>query len=318
MDEQELSEKIQKLRSSFVLHDFDIDLSHYTPAVGLKSIIESNSIWLSNSFFLNDAKEVVHLREFVTAFLEKVLESSEYKITKSKHFQEMLETIYEWAIDYYKSRLFVLSLTDEEDSLPLWLGYARNDGYNIRLNLQQLLDLSSGPKTKSEMPWVKASNPISLRTGITVGKVIYEDSFKEDIVHKFLNLFLEEFSQIKDWPITQAEIPNRLASIILALADFAYLSKDRTFAPEREYRILFAAQDKETDAAIRQFRLRNGVFVPYTALSFASTTGATPFTGIMIGPRRNKELAELGLRYFLNHHTLGFLEIRHSKLPLRE
>lgn len=316
----DLEDELDEIASAYIVQDLDVQLYHYTSLQSLKSIIETNIIWASNSFFLNDSKEIIHLEEFLKEALSSILDSPNVTITKKDKFEKMIKDIYNWAIDYYKSRLYVLSLTDKSDSLPLWLNYGANDGYNIKLTVSGLLRLASGKK-KADAEMIRAAritHDVAVHIGIFFGRVIYDNDRKIAIMRKYLNLLTREMAALLNSGSVDVSMTGRMGRVVFALANFAYLAKHRSFSPESEYRILYAGRDEESAKIIRKFRIRNGVLVPFTEISFENEHGESPIKEIRIGPKKNMELAELGLMYYLDYKGLNNTQVTTSSLPLRD
>ncbi len=316
----DLEQELDSIASEYIIQSTDIKLYHYTSLSALKSIIDNNKIWASNSFFLNDAKEIIHLEEFLIGSLKSIVDSPSVKITKKEEFEKMIRVIYEWAIDHYKSRLFVLSLTDKSDSLPLWLYYGANDGYNLEIVVSDLLRLSSGRK-KTDNEMIRAAGiteNVAVHVGIFFGRVIYDDDQKKEIMKKYLNLLVREISSLINNSNIDVSMTTRMGRVAFALANFAYLAKHSSFAPESEYRVLYAGRDEQSVNIIKKFRIRNGVLMPFTEITFNNDRGESPIKAIKIGPKKNMELAKIGLKEYLSHKRLFETQVTVSALPLRD
>ena len=316
----ELQAELDGSSSAYILEDLALPLYHYTPLEALFSIMENECIWASNSFFLNDSKEIVHLKEFLKGALTTVMDAPSLASVDRLNQTELIAHLYDHIIERYKSKVYVLSLTDKADSLPLWLNYGKNDGYNFKVQISELFRLSSGPRQSS--PEVKrvASIPESGSVNVAVipGRVVYDDVEKARITKEYIKLLARELSLIKGQLSPSHPVTLRVGRVLMALANFAYMSKHSSFAPESEYRVLYAGQDDDSASYLRRFRCKNGVLVPYAEIVFANAEGASPIMEITIGPKKNMDLARLGMTYFLAHKGLESVPIRESMLPLRD
>lgn len=64
-------------------------------------------------------------------------------------------------------------------------------------------------------------------------------------------------------------------------------------------------------------RISNGVFIPYVELPLIHKNGISAIKSITISPKNNLDIAEKGLKYFLEINRLKDAEIRKSEIPYR-
>src|SRR5687768_10197869 len=104
-------------------------LYHYTDAAGLIGMLESGLVWGTDYRFLNDKSELAHTRSLVHAMLEEKLSNPLDEISRSL-YSEILK-IQREGLD---QSAFIFSLSEEEDDLSQWRGYAREgNGFTIGL-----------------------------------------------------------------------------------------------------------------------------------------------------------------------------------------
>ena len=103
-------------------------LYHYTDGAGLKGILESGTLWLSDIFSLNDPSELRHGFSQLVAILDKRSKSGppETRIF-AKDFHNFLKDGLDRSAHY-----FVLSFSSDVDDLSQWRAYADNGrGYAL-------------------------------------------------------------------------------------------------------------------------------------------------------------------------------------------
>jgi hypothetical protein len=213
--------------------------------------------------------------------------------------------------DQGASRYFVLSCSQEKDSLPMWNYYtrgARAAGYSIHFSTRALV------KQLQEHPLIQR---INCQPRILCGRVIYEDKEKA----QGLEGLLQEISQ--KWREKQDE---RYREELLLRADLAFekmslFYKDQAFAHEKEIRIVISSDNRQihslsadNDESPYRFREVRGAQVPYLALDVLEK--GTAITGVTTGPALDEEIAVKGVEYML--YCYGFPQTcKVSTVPLR-
>ena len=82
---------------------------------------------------------------------------------------------------------------------------------------------------------------------------------------------------------------------------------------------MFRVINKNIKKQIVKHRISNRVFIPYIELGLNSNRkeGNLPIEKITIGPKNNLDIAEMGLRSFLESEGYYKIIIKKSKIPLR-
>ena len=111
-------------------------LYHYTNDDGLRGILKSGQLWLTNIFKLNDPSEVSHGFDIGV----KALTSSRADGTpQSKEFARVLEAFYNRVGIQGSAKFFVCSFSWHEDDLCQWRAYADNGrGYALEFDAAAL------------------------------------------------------------------------------------------------------------------------------------------------------------------------------------
>ncbi|MDU4599764.1 MAG: DUF2971 domain-containing protein, partial [Clostridium sporogenes] len=99
-------------------------LYYYTSISTLENIISKENIWLSNSKYLNDSTEINYTNNLIYDICEKYLNENE---EFDEFFKENIEILLH-TIDMELGDTYILSLTENKDSLALWSNYSNYDG----------------------------------------------------------------------------------------------------------------------------------------------------------------------------------------------
>lgn len=291
---------------------------HYTSSNGLHGILSSGVLYFTDSLFLNDRNErknfYLLLREYLKTWnrdqrdilLQRYFRKPDY-ITRCL---EKTDPAQEEA-----SRYFVLSCSEEKDSLPMWNYYTRSAdaaGYNIHFETDSLIrQLKSHPLLEK----LKAG-----KRSLLCRKVMYEEEEKQ----KALEQVLRRFS--KQWERTESkkEQMGILSALDRKFEVMSLFYKDRAFAHEGEIRIVIPSCNRKIHSLAgsrenqqnRPYRFRQvrGAQTPYLALDVLEKGKA--ITGVTAGPALDKETAVKGVEYML--YFYGFPQTcKVSAVPLR-
>lgn len=278
-------------------------LFHYTNIDGIMGIIGSNQLWMTHSDFLNDSSEIVYLKELEGEVLQK------FELLMKEEIEEKGLRIYNEIVSEFKgsfntrykdevntNQVFVLSLSENKDSLVLWGNYAKGDGFNIGFETKELLDKIIDEEEKFRLVY---------------DSVKYDRNEQIDILVEMLNKTykkIEEISEV-DFEFKQ-ELSMYFRSVLLTYSIFF---KHVSFKPEEEFRV--AAVTIGEFKPTLTFRSSNGNIIPYIAPEFEKL----PVKSINIGPKNNSDIAEKGLKIYLESCALKMheTEINRSKVPLR-
>jgi hypothetical protein len=325
-----------ELETREILH-YGNTLYHYTTAEGLKGILESGSIWATNSNYLNDSTELLYGNRKTLEFLTtKRLESDSPLL--ASFLDSALKALKE---DVPMGETYLACFCRHGDLLSQWRGYgARGLGYSIRLR------------------------PLAMRYNArpdriyALNKVTYDDYFLKveirktyDEVVKALNETIELFPKeaiefignptpehahkIGPDSLNDAESYSRLwesaKSKLVSLTYFAFCSmfhrfKDNGFHEEDEWRIIHCDAGMMGSPAV-SYRTANGIIVPYVELPLfrdsAGNPGGFEITGIKCGPSPHPENTKRSVEMLLAslkrepNSRLGDIEVENSVIPYR-
>lgn len=191
----------------------DGTLYHYTSAAGLRGILESRSIWLSDIRSLNDPRELIFGQE---VFLPRVCQWIEINFAGANKIALLDAVVQKFEADATKNQFFSASFCPEADSRHLWKNYA-DDGKGVAIGVPgDVLGTIGNPQI-----------------------VLYPAMSVEDFASSLMHLFDAEFATSKRDLIS--EQPNQaVKSFTVALMRMYLASKERVWADEREVRTVWA------------------------------------------------------------------------------
>ncbi len=109
---------------------------HYTNADGLRGILETGRLWLSDIFTLNDPSELEHGVLLATSILRKnAANGSE----ESKEFARFFENFFKSETNMRRANYFICSFSSRGNDLAQWRSYANNGrGYALGFDAKRL------------------------------------------------------------------------------------------------------------------------------------------------------------------------------------
>lgn len=325
--------RLQKLILSDILGGIELgpNLYHYTSVSALESILKNGELWVTRIDFLNDPSERTYildlLKELPSAIHNDTDLTSEQKINMinlgsiileilsillAKPIQEEYDVdllssedyaeIFVWGSQLCTKGVYVLSLSEDKDSLTLWGNYSKSDGYNIGFNTHDIFNLFQSVENSKYEPEERFFDVSFL------GKVQYDSKL---IYDEFKKLYL-------DWNNTISL--KALATILLTSAIITSMfTKAPTFCPENEARAVFLILDEKDNDSKVHFRNYNSSFIPFIKVPIRlSDTSGLPIDVITIGPKNNMDISRTGLECFLQKYNITLENgIEKSKIPLR-
>ncbi|MFL0196959.1 DUF2971 domain-containing protein [Clostridium sp. WILCCON 0269] len=319
-----------KLKSSIPEHVY-----HYTSPNGLKSIIESKSIFISDYRFLNDITEIQY---FINIVLDELEKSPTYKNTYfytiiKSHLNNNFIDQFKMPIIYYNNDLkktrvhnidkcsyYIFSTSLKPDSLSMWNYYSKvpsNEGYNLKFDLSNLLDqikFSTKDLINSYISKITKSNAsVTGMEIINYGKVNYDISTQRNTALKILDSFYKISTKIPESTFNQDAL--QFLNHLIRL--YAYYQKSQDFSVEDEYRTIIALPKSISSFKNIQieFPVINGCFAP--KLKIALNKWEKLIEEIKISPKNSTNFAKVGLRTFLDYNELEKVDITFSDIKVR-
>lgn len=208
-----------------------IYLYHYTTAEGLKGMIETQELWATDIFYLNDWKEFYHGRAEFKRVLEEKLASAVGKDTCEKKIARVVSDLLEKPSPLGSNRVFVCSFSEKGNDLSQWRAYCHDGGYSIGFRRDQLKELAD------------RENNCSLR----------KCEYSGDCAHHVDRLlrFLSRKTNCED-------LDTSVKATELLLGKFAAEYKDSGFSDEQEWRLISTSSEPKL-----KFRTHGPFLVPY-------------------------------------------------------
>jgi len=276
-------------------------LYHYTDVNALMNIILNKSIWVSNSLFLNDKKEIFYFDSLINDSCELLRTINPHALLPE--FKEIFlsENILSEKMGNLP-HVYTLSLTTNPDNHLLWSYYSNNDGYNFGINFRDLQEYIS---TKV--------NDNSFNS--YYGPVIYDTVTQHNTIAREINSYFHEWLQIKDRH-SQKVIELFQRVLFYRFCMYALFFKDPFFKFEEEYRVIFVLNKNQAKEQIK-FRNKKGAIIPYIDSLLSFNKHSLPLKSVNIGPKNNIDISMAGLRLFLDSVGFENVVINKSQGPLR-
>jgi hypothetical protein len=244
---------------------YENSLFHYTNADGLKGTLDTNSLWATATYCLNDQSEIKYSLSILdmTAdddFLKHWKENHIAAINKRKCSDEFIKTLSN-ELDCLKHFITSFSIINDDETykhglLSQWRGYGNDGGYAIEFNKKKLItsfeSLDIGLNNKAQL-W---------------GEVNYLGP-KNESLKDFFKTNIKTVMNDLEIDLNNKFITNSF-EIILFEQTLAYLisiapfTKNPHFSEEKEFRFYIGTYDD----LCCDFTNRNGLIIPYKKLDF--------------------------------------------------
>jgi len=262
-------------------------LYHYSSTEKLKGILNTNVFWASNINDLNDRSEY----QYGIDVIRRVLTSIDSSFN-SNFIGLFIDQIDKFERDI--GSIFILSLSTNGDSLPLWQAYSNLDGYNIGLDLHFVLN----------------NTPPDI---LCHGHVIYSKEKQEQIINEKATDLYEFYKEFA--PNCEKDEFNIIFGFIFTqVLNYITLFKHPAFEHENEYRFVYYVNGS-TESRIKV----TGQGKPYVEITteiLDYLSNELPLVEIRMGPK-NVNNKEDVLSIFINNENTREINIFKSDIPLR-
>ena len=276
-------------------------IHHYTSPEGMKGILESGNFWYTHARFLNDSSECNYIYrlfpKFPDVYNESLLDEQFFNLIRgiSNSFLNNNYYKYDDENSIIADDIYVVSFSQDDDSLPLWNYYTKNNdsiGYNISFSI---------------LPFDYSS----MQFKFIHGSVIYDkDKQKEllkEILLKYNEFFIDNKNQINSNPNHKK---NFIEQFINILELYNIFFKHSAYEPEKEYRAVVYSVSNYAGMT-RQFRTHKGLYIPYISLGYDKPC----ISRVNIAPNNNNDLYEYGTKMLLQTLGLNNLVVKNSGIP---
>jgi len=276
---------------------------HYTDDMGLRGILESGRLWLTDIFNLNDPSELKHGLEISIKLLE---ENTTVNPPEVGEFFKQVVRILRGQVDPI-AHYFVCCFSDAGDDLGQWRAYADNGrGYALGFDgntLRQAFDSGKG----------------GVDPGRSEFTVTYEDvslvEIQKEIIHKTIPFVsVPRGRNLTDENIN-CYIRELLVRLLMLLFSSAIFFKHHAYSNEREYR--FLSMHRAGPVPDQKFRSRPHSLIRYREFDWKTVVGES-LKEIVIGPAADPNLAFPFVRNCLHaYHPGTDIRVRQSDIPYR-
>lgn len=283
---------------------------HYTNTAGFMGIIQSQSLWATNSNFLNDHQE---MKKGIEIFRQHLLNEKTFKDVEHLHKENMdllLSLIYS-LVKASEDNIYLTSFTEDRDYLRQWMSYCQfNDGVCIGFNKDKLQsNFSDSYKNETEYCFSKINysdihdfqNFINLKTMLSI--------FETEVIIQ--NGKKSEHTSFQD--LDNESQNNIFSSYMFALIHKAILKissfKPKEFQDEKEFRLSIL---NNNDKVVKH-RIRNGYIIPYLVIPFQIEA----LEEIILSPSSDFELRKKGFESFSKAQNVN-CKITKSNCSLRD
>jgi Protein of unknown function (DUF2971) len=281
----------QQLREK-VLPSFDV-VFHYTTAEGLKGILDSGRLWLTDISSLNDPSELAHGYSIFVKCLKENAHTPNEQAVAARFEHVRSDGIVRMAANF-----FVFSLSRHENDLGQWLAYA-DDGRGFALGFDRhvLDDVFCSSSLVRQEQQENQCFPIT-----------YCDEGFERLSRNILKLASPMMS------LEECYLGDASVSLAQAALRTALLFKHSAYTREVEYRYLQVLPNSPVGVKLR---IRGSELVRYMEFDWRKVAPRA-LKKILIGPAANTN--ELAVRDCLRQSLPDIAEqvqIIRSKIPYR-
>jgi hypothetical protein len=299
--DQKSAEIVEQLASNLKDRPQVPILYHYTTEAGLRGILESGKIRLTDIFYLNDPSE---LRHGLAHAVEILRAKAQQGPQESKLFSEQFEAFLQKGGLQAAAHFFTCSFSEDGDDLGQWRAYAANgQGYALGFEARKL---------DTAYTWARPQNNHSYH-------IIYDDNKLRDAQQRIVNQAFPLISLPKGRGLSPYVINYYMSELYISLSlhtlNTALFFKHEAYSNEREFRFLqiFRAPDPVPNV---KFRTRPYSLVRYRELDWRGLA-ADSLSRIVIGPAADLAVATRFANDCVGHFHIGKVDVTQSKIPYR-
>lgn len=276
---------------------------HYTNDVGLRGILESGQLWLTDIFSLNDPSELIHgFSHAINVLRSRVANGS----PESKIFAKNFAAFAQQAAIPKTAHFFMCSFSSCGDDLGQWRAYADNGrGFALGFDAKALED----GFTK------KGGTPIPNNSTF---HITYNDAQLVEIHRQIIRKMFDLISLPRGRGLQDSAINVYMAELQMLLTLHALQTslffKHEAYANEREYRFLQIYKANVPPAV--KLRARPYSLVKYREFDWRSVAAAS-LKHVVVGPAADHEKGPKFARDCLDLFHSGTAGIAHSEIPYR-
>jgi hypothetical protein len=280
-------------------------LYHYTSQDGLIGMLNKKTIWASKIHYLNDSKEFRLALDLARCELNERISAATSPGDRSR-LELLRDTIYPGA----RVNTCVCCFSELEDDLSRWRGYGGgNAGFSVGF-------------TREWFTRVKET------LGLSLSPCIYDPEIQQRLIQDEIDEFLATNAGKEPdyWDRNRGYVdPDRPRTFVVLrhagedfatrLALIAPLLKEKSFADEREWRLVAAT----VSAHELHHRPGRSMLIPYYKISIGDDDKFDSIREIVVGPTPHPDLSAASVRSLTIAAGLDRkgLEIKTTSIPFR-
>lgn len=297
-------------------------LYHYTDANGLKGIVESKSLWLTDINYMNDAGELKYAQNLIDNVIKDLgKEFQEHNIffDKIRLFSDPFKNSFD---------VYITCFCEEGNLLSQWRSYGL---YSVGFNAEKPIRVN--PSTfKYVGDWYKC----------TLRKVEYNKEKQINTIKDIISGLFELYkNQLENSTKNPEMIAQGYASVFSNfMIQYVTCFKDEIFKEEKEWRLIHIQENDKNDRL--KFRSSSEYLIPYLEgklktideedfekkyhdkpigvgdqEKYVNHHGVFPIKEILIGPDPHLEIAKKAAQKFLKKNGLLNCQVKSSTSRLR-
>lgn len=248
--------------SRYLIQEFSGQLFHYTDLNALNSILNESDLWLTNSLYSNDAREMSHGYDVAKAVIEKKRSAA-----LDGTFKEYLDQVSTF-VDEKSRGVYICCFCEQDNLLSQWRSYGENGtGVSIGFDPNGFAFYSGADMPPREFGLMR------------LWKVFYDPEVQQHIVESALDLI----PQLNAADTNEVKARKAADAIHFFIPTF----KAKDFEEEKERRLIFTPSP---ECPVKPaYRVRKGMLVPYYSLKALgqkvyNSTMNLPVNSITLGP----------------------------------
>jgi hypothetical protein len=278
---------------------------HYTNDAGLRGILESGKIWLTDVFSLNDPSELSHgFSQAIDIMKRRAADGP----PETKTFAQIVEAFGTQGGLRAVAHYFTCSLSSDGDDLGQWRAYGDDGrGYSIGFDTKMFED-----------GFVRDSSPGHWSN--STFWVTYDDAqlveLQGQIVDSMFRLISLPRGRDLESAVMHAYMDNLEVSYLLHAVRTVLFFKHEAYANEKEYRLLQIDRAGKTRPPVVKYRSRPYRLIRYREFDWRSQSKVA-LKSIMVGPAADKPKAAVFANDCLRAFHRSPVEMTESKIPYR-
>jgi len=273
---------------------------HYTTDVGLKGILESGQLWLTDIFYLNDPSEVSHGVSYAFDILKSKAEQGP---TESQIFAKLFGNFLQEGIQRC-AHYFVCCFSSNGNDLGQWRAYA-DDGCGYALGFDTK-GLEGSFATVDKVP--AATFPVT-----------YDDAelerIQRQLVENMFGLISLPFAENLTRSVINDYMHNLSVNLSVHVVQAALFFKHAAYDNEKEYRFMQLFRGDVPAPEVKR-RLRRYELIKYREFNWRHLCPGA-LKRIVVGPAADRSKAHRFATDCLAAFHTGDIEIECSKIPYR-